>query len=152
MRLLRLFSKFSVPGWFLLLWAVLAELHEANFALELWHKLSRSIEGHLFWAVGLGFVWLTLVVLWPSIKEHFPASLIPKTQHERLHNLENVTIPNLQHEFRESVKDHTTLHTANQILHNESLKPIQERLRNIEALNLRSVLQQLDHNVKSLTQ
>jgi hypothetical protein len=88
-RLFRVLSKFSLPGWLLLGWAVLAEIHEANFVIDLWDKFSRAVEAHFFWDLGAGFAWLTLVIWWPDIKRRLaPSIAIPKTLHEKVHRLD----------------------------------------------------------------
>ena len=88
-RLFRVLSKFSLPGWLLLGWAVLAEIHEANFVIDLWDKFARAVEAHVIWDLVAGLAWLALLITWPDIKRRLPPSIaIPKTLHEKVRAVE----------------------------------------------------------------
>jgi hypothetical protein len=87
-RLFRVLTKLSLPGWLLLGWAVLAEIHELNFVIDLWDKFARAVEAHFVWDLIAGFAWLTLVIWWPDIKRRLPPGIaLPKTLHEKVHRL-----------------------------------------------------------------
>jgi hypothetical protein len=66
------------------IWAILGEAHETTFATGLVKGTYDYLESHFWATVVLGFVWLTFVVFWPSIKK---VKWLPefKTLHERVH-------------------------------------------------------------------
>jgi hypothetical protein len=85
----RLRSAITIPGWILLAWTVLGEIHVATFTVELFHKVNDFIQGHILVGLVVGFVWLFLATKFPAWKQRLPAwAILPETLHERVHRLD----------------------------------------------------------------
>ena len=84
-----LLSRFSLPGWVLLAWIVLGEVHVGTFAVELIRNVTEYLQHHLAVGLVVGFGWLMLAMLWPEWKSRLPPWVkLPMTLHEKVHALE----------------------------------------------------------------
>jgi len=88
-RIGRLLTGRSVPGWLLLGWTVLEQLHTAGYLTELTHRAVMYLGNHPGICIFIGFAWLGLVVTWPDLRKRIPPWAIPRTTYERIEAVEN---------------------------------------------------------------
>lgn len=86
-RLRQLLRLRALPGWIFSAWALLEGLHTGGYAIDLLDRGYKYFNSHtgVMYIVGLG--WLFVVMLWPDLKKRFPTVHLPKSIHERVHDL-----------------------------------------------------------------
>ena len=72
---------------------MLGGLHLSEFSLRLSTELFEFMRGHYLADLGVGLGLLFLANQWGNIKPYIPSWLKYRTIHDRLHDFENVHIP-----------------------------------------------------------
>src|ERR1035438_2193051 len=87
-RVRSLFRIRSIPGYGLIILVLdaLGYIHLAAFIKEQSARVMDLIQAHPIVVFGIGILWLTGVVFWPSLKHFLPE--MPKTIHERVESLD----------------------------------------------------------------
>jgi hypothetical protein len=88
-----LLSGRSVPGWLVLWWVVLGEIHEGKFALEVFSGITDFFQHHIFIGLFIGFGLLFFASAWSDLKKRLPSWLSFSTIHERVHAIESQLKP-----------------------------------------------------------
>jgi hypothetical protein len=118
-----MFSRWTVPAWFWLAWAMLEEIHQTKFVSELIGDIRQFVPEHPVVATAIGLGALFVFALWPEyIKPWWPSWLKYTPLHEKVDTLE--------HRFSRNEKDLTERHVPRI----DRLDSVPERLSSLEAL------------------
>ncbi len=90
MRLKKLFRPWSIPGWILALWDLADHLSRAEFVSRGMGVIRPGLMNlPSWWVTIVGFVWLSVILFWDTIRSRFEQWLpVKKTTSERLSDVE----------------------------------------------------------------
>lgn len=91
----KLFSWWAIPGFALVLLAIeiLGLIHLLAFSVEIAKWARDLVAAHPIVMLIAGFLWLAVLICWPSIERMLPN--LPKTTHEHIHEIRTESLPKI---------------------------------------------------------